>query len=431
LGFEASWRAVYDASRAPPIGSGAESIEEGSMIGFRHVAAGAFAFSAALAGAAGLSAQELRIGFITTNTGGGAALGTPLLNGWKLGLEHEGWTKDGDKLGGVPTKMFYGDDQQRPDVGLREVDKLIKSDKVQIIAGFVWSNVAIAAQKPITDAGVGMLIANAGGSPLSGDLCNPLIISTSWNSDQPAEALGKLLSEEKIGSIYLLAPNYQAGKDVLAGLQRTLKGPKVVGETLFKVGESDFQADISKIRAVKPEAVFVFAPGAMGPAFFKQWAASGAQGQIKVYSANTVDHVSLPALGDSAVGSYHTLQWNVDFPNAANQKFVKDYQAKFGQLPSNYAAQAYDAARLLSATLKANGGKIDDVVALMKAMRKTPYESVRGPYRYNVNGVPIQNFYRLDVVKGRDGKVEIVTRGVVSKDQIDSYWEKCPADKRH
>lgn len=396
------------------------------MIGFRHVVA-----AAAMVAAGSASAQELRIGFISTMTGGGAALGTPLLNGWKLGLDHEGWTKDGDKLGGVVTKIFYGDDQQRPDVGLREVDKLIKNDKVQLVSGFVWSNVLIAAQKPLTEAGVGIVIANAGGSPLAGDLCSPLIVSTSWNSDQPAEALGKLMTEDKIGTIYLMAPNYQAGKDVLAGLQRTLKGPKVVGETLFKVGESDFQADISKIRASKSDAVFVFAPGAMGPAFFKQWAASGAGAQIRVYSANTVDHVSLPALGDSAVGSYHALQWNVDLPNAANQRFVKDYSAKFGQLPSNYSAQAYDAARLIAATVKSLGGKIDDVVALMKAMRKTKYESTRGPYEYNVNGVPIQNFYRLDVVKGADGKVEIVTRGVIIEKHRDSYWEKCPIDKRY
>ena len=389
------------------------------------------AAAAALLAAGGVSAQELRIGFLTTTTGGGAVLGVPLLNGWKLGLEHEGWTKDGDKLGGVPTRIFYGDDQQRPDVGVREVDKMIKSDKVQIIAGFVWSNVAIAAQKPITEAGVGMLIANAGGSPLAGELCNPLIISTSWNSDQTAEASGMLVSNEKIGTIYLLSPNYQAGKDVVAGFQRTLKGPKVIGETLFKVGESDFQADISKIRAAKPDALFVFAPGAMGLAFFKQWAASGAAAQIKVFSVSTVDHVILPALGDSAVGSYHALQWNVDLPNAANQRFVKEYAAKFGQLPSNYSQQSYDAARLLAATLKAQGGKIDDVVALMKAMRKTPYESTRGTYTYNVNGVPIQNFYRLDVVRGADGKAEIVTRGVVAEKYRDSHWEKCPADKRY
>lgn len=381
------------------------------------------------AGAA--SAQELRIGYISTMTGPGAVIGAHHVNGWKLGLEHEGWTKDGDKLGGVPTRVIYGDDQFKPDVGLNTVNKMLQENKVHIVAGFIWSNVMLAAQKPIVDSKVGLLITNAGASPVFAAQCNPLIISTSWQSDQSSEALGRLISNEKVGKIYLMVPNYQAGKDALAGVKRTLKGPEIVGETLFKVGETDFQADISKVRASKPDALFIFAPGAMAPAFFKQWAASGAGRDLKLYTTNTVDHVTLAALGDAAIGSFHALQWNVDLPNAANQRFVKEYVAKFGHLPSNYAQQAYDAPRLLAATLRARGGKIDDIGTLMKAMRKTPYESTRGPYEYNVNGLPIQNFYRLDVVKGSDGKPEIVTKGVIIEKAKDFYWESCPAEMRH
>jgi branched-chain amino acid transport system substrate-binding protein len=253
----------------------------------------------------------------------------------------------------------------------------------------------------------------------------------SWNSDQSAEALGKLISDEKIGKIILMAPNYQAGKDVISGLKRTMKGAQIVDEIFFKVGETDFQADISKVRAAKPDAVFIFAPGAMAPAFFKQWGASGAGSEIRLLSSNTVDHLTLPALGDAAVGSFHALQWNVDLPNAANEKFVKDYVAKFRHMPSNYAHQAYDAPRLLAATLRANGGKVDDIGALMKTMRKTPFESTRGAYTYNVNGMPIQSFYRLDVVKGGDGTPAIVNRGPIVQNAKDSYWETCPAAMRH
>jgi branched-chain amino acid transport system substrate-binding protein len=376
-------------------------------------------------------AQELRVGFINTASGAGAGPGVEQTNAWKIGLEHEGWTKDGDKLGGVPTKIFYADDQWKPDVAVKEIEKFIRQDKVQVIAGFMWSNVLMAAQKPITEAKVGLLITNAGASPMAGDLCSPYVVSTSFNNEQFTEALGKMIADEKVESIYLMAPNYQAGKDQITGLMRTMTGVKVVGQNFFKLGESDFQADISKIRAAKPAAVFVFAPGGMGVAFFKQWQASGAGKEIKLYSSNTVDWLTLPGIGDAAVGSFHALHWNTDLKNPVNERFVKDYVAKHGQKPSNYAAQGYDGARILAATMKATGGKFEDSLAIMKAMRKVKYESVRGEYTYNVNGMPIQTFYKQEVVKGADGKPDIVTRGVVFSNYKDAYWEKCPADKRH
>jgi branched-chain amino acid transport system substrate-binding protein len=376
-------------------------------------------------------AQELRVGYINTFTGGGAVPGVEGTNAWKIGLEHEGWTKDGDKLGGVVTRIFYGDDQQKPDVAVREADKMIKEHRVHVIAGFMWSNTMMAAQKPIVDSKTGLLILNAGASPIAGAQCSPYIVSTSFNNDQFTESLGKLLTDEKIESIYLMAPNYQAGKDLVAGLKRTLKGAKIVGETFFKLGESDYQADISKVRAVKPAALFVFAPGAMGGAFMKQWQASGVGKEVKLYTSNTVDWLTLPAIGDAAIGSFHALHWNTDLPFPANEKFWKAYVAKHGQKPSNYAAQAYDGARILAATMRAMGGKFEDSLAIMKAMRKVTYDSVRGPYTYNVNGMPIQNFYKQEVVKGADGKPDIVTRGIINANYKDSYWEQCPAANRH
>lgn len=202
-------------------------------------------------------AQELRIGYINTFTGGGAVPGVEGTNAWKIGLEHEGWTKDGDKLGGVVTRIFYGDDQQKPDVAVREADKMIKEHRVHLVAGFMWSNTLMAAQKSIVDSKTGLLILNAGASPMAGAACSPYVVSTSFQNDQFTEALGKLLTDEKIASIYLMAPNYQAGKDLVNGLKRTLKGAKIVGETFFKLGETDYQADISKVRAEKPAALFV------------------------------------------------------------------------------------------------------------------------------------------------------------------------------
>jgi branched-chain amino acid transport system substrate-binding protein len=385
---------------------------------------------AALALAAPAAAQELRIGFMNTFTGGGAVLGKHQENGWKLGLTHEGWTKDGDRLGGVPTKIFYADDQQKVDVGVKEAERFLKNEKVHIIAGIIWSNILMAVQQPTFESKVVILTTNAGASPMAGAACNPLFVSTSWNNDQAPEALGKRMSDDNLKTIYMLAPNYQAGKDMISGVMRSLKGPKVLGQNLFKLGETDFQPDISKLRAEKPDAVFVFVPGAMAISFMKQWAASGVSTEIKLYTVFSVDNATLPAIGDAAIGSYHAAHWSTDLNNETNQRFVKDYAAQFGGLPSEFAAQAYDAVRLTSAAVKALGGKVDDSMALAKALRKTAYPSTRGPYEYNVNGVPIQNFYLREVIKGADGKPTIVTRSTIFEKHKDAYWEQCPADKR-
>ena len=375
-------------------------------------------------------AQELRIGFMTTATGGGAVLGKHQMNGWKLGLEHEGWTKDGDKLGGVPMRLFEADDQAKPDVAVTAAQKFLQQDKVQLVVGMIWSNILMPVQKLAIDAKVGVVGTNAGTSVIAGENCSPYFISTSWQGDQPAEAVGAMITKDKVKTIYLLAPNYQGGKDLISGVKRGMQGVQIVGEDLFKLGESDFQANISKLRAAKPEAVFVFAPGAMGPAFVKQWHSAGLGKEIKLYSAHTIDWVTLPAIGEAGIGAAEGIQWTPDLDNAVNKTFVKDYVAKFGHTPSNFAEQSYQAARLIAAGVKSVNGKVDDVLPLMTAMRKVSFPSARGPYKYNVNGFPIQTFYKAEVIKGADGKPTIVNRGPVMSDAKDAYWEKCPADRR-
>ena len=325
--------------------------------------------------------------------------------------------------------MFYGDDQLKPDVGIKEVDKFIKQDRVHMVAGFQWSHVMLPAVPMLTDAKILMMSNIAGATPLAGKGCTPYFISTSWNNDQTAQVSGTLLNEDKIQTVYTAAPNIQAGKDVINGFRAVYKG-KEIGQTLFKAGESDFQADISKIRAAKPEAVFLFAPGSMGIAFFKQWAAAGASAEIKLYSLFVVDSMSLPVIGEAALGTFHTNYWEIDNPRPANQRFVKDFVAAYGQMPSHYAAQAYDGPRLIAAALKATGGKFEDPLAFMKVLRHTQYDSIRGPYTYNVNGFPIQDFYKREVVKGPDGKPQIVSRGVIFKENKDPYWQECPDANR-
>ena len=379
--------------------------------------------------ASAASAEELRIGLLTTNSGPAAVIGDQVVNGWKLGLEHEGWKKDGDKLGGVPMRMFYGDDQLKPDVGLREVDKFIKRDRVNMVAGFMWSNIMLAAKKPLFDNKIIMMSNVAGASPMAGKQCSPYFISTSWNNDQTAIVSGTLLNDDKIKTVWAMGPNYQAGKDVIHGLRTGYKG-KVLGETLFKLGESDFQPDISKVRAEKPDAVFFFGPGAMGISFLKQWAASGLAKDIKLYTLFTVDWISLPVIGEAALGTLHTNQWDIDSKDPVNQKFIHDYVAEFGKMPAHYAQQAYDGPRLIAAALRANGGMFKDPLAFMKLMRHTQFPSARGPYTYNVNGLPIQNFYKREVVRRDDGKLWIATRGIVFQDNKDPFWQECPAANR-
>jgi branched-chain amino acid transport system substrate-binding protein len=381
-----------------------------------------------LLAASAAHAQELRIGFLNTTTGGGALIGKHMEAGWKLGLEHQGWTKDGDKLGGVPTRVFYGDDQTKPDVGLKEVDKFLKQDKVQIVAGIIWSNVMMTVQKPVLESKTVLLGTNASPSPLVGELCNPLFVSTSWANDDNHEAAGELVQREGVKSLVAMAPNYQAGKDSLAGFSRFYKG-KVAETIMYKLGETDFQADLSRVRAVKPEAVFVFAPGAMGIAFMKQWDASGLGKDIKLYTAFTIDTVTLPAMGDAAIGAILPLMWRPDASDARNQKFVKDYVAKFGHSPSNFSVQAYDAPGLIAAGVKATGGKVDDTAALARAMRKNGIDSVRGHLKIHVNGLPLQPFYKLEVVKGPDGKPTFKS-GEKIFERPHTNWEKCPEAKR-
>jgi branched-chain amino acid transport system substrate-binding protein len=393
------------------------------MSGIRAIAAAALMAGTALPA----SAQELRIGYLTTLTGPFAGIGGHNEKGWKLGLAKEGWTKDGDKFGGVPARILTADDQAKPDVGLREVERMIKSERTQIIAGTMASNVMMAIAKVITDANVVLVGTNAGPAPLAGEQCNPLFVSASFMNDQNAEATGELVTKDNVKSVYLIAPNYQAGKDNVAGFQRTYKG-KIAGQSLVKLGESDFQADFSKVRAAAPEAVFVFAPGAMGVSFMKQWESSGLGKTIKLYTLYTIDNSTLPAIGAAAIGSTHTSHWNPDHPDPRNQEFVKAYVAAHGQLPSLFAVQGYDAARAIAAALKKLNGKFDDPKLIARTMRGG-LASVRGDLKYNVNGFLVQPYWKLEVVAGEGGKA--IERGHEKvMERGDSFAEKCPKDRQ-
>ena len=386
------------------------------------------ALLAAVVASVPAAAQELRIGFLNTTSGNIAIVGRHMENGWKLGLAAEGWTKDGDRLGDVATRIFYADDQGKTDVGVRETERMISENRVQIVAGVLAANIVMAVHKTVFDAKVTLLATNAGPSPLAGPLCNPLFVSASFMGDLNAEATGELATRDGIKTIVLMAPNYQAGKDMIAGFKRTYKGI-VAGEILFKFGETDYQADFSKARAAAPQAVFVFAPGGMGVSFLKQWATSGLRESVKLYTLYVVDNATLPAIGEAAIGSVHTGHWNPDLDNPRNREFIRAYVAKYNHLPAMYAAQGYDGARAIAAAVRTLGGKVDDPAAFATAIRKSGLASVRGDLKYNVNGFPIQPYWKIEVVAGPDGKPMKRGRDIVFE-KPDSLWEKCPADKR-
>jgi len=374
----------------------------------------------ALAGASMAPAQEkLRIGLISTLTGPGAGLGTELKNGWDLGLESVG-----KKIGGLETEIFLVDDQLKTDTAVSAVDNLIGQHKVHVVAGVLWSNVLLAIYERVVKSNTIMLSTNAGPPQLAGSACTPLYISTSWQNDQFMDATAQIVVDDKVKSVVLMAPNYQAGKDLMTTFPKVYKG-QIVESILFKLGQSDFQAELSLVRSKKPESLVIFAPGGVAIAFLKQWHSTDLGKTIKLYTINMVDSLSLPAIGDTVIGTYHVSPYDPTGKSVANEKFVKAYQAKFGKMPTQYAAQAYDAVAMLDSGVRTVGGKLDDKLALIKAMRKADFPSVRGKFQFNVNNFPIQDFHKLEVVLGSDQKPTIRGVGVAVKDHKDAYYGDC------
>ena len=365
------------------------------------------------------AAQEVRIGFITTLTGPCALIGDPIKKGWDLAIEHLG-----GKFGGVPAKISVGDDQLKPDVAINVVDRFLTQDKVHFVVGPGWTNLMLATKDRVLASSAVLVSPVSGPSQLAGEGCSPYFFALSWQSDQIPEATAQILNEEKVDNVYILAPNYQAGKDVVRGFQRVYKG-KVAGESLFQFGMSDFQAELSVLRAKSPSAVAVFAPGAMGVAFMKQWAVSGLAGKVKLYTMYVIDHITLPPIGDAAVGTVLAYHWNAEGEAPATKKFVADYSAKHGAIPSIYAMQAYDSALAIDAAVKGTKGDVSDRKALALAMRKADFASVRGRLSFGKNHFPIQDYYQFEVVKGPGGAPTIKTGKLIFKDYPDPYVKDC------
>jgi branched-chain amino acid transport system substrate-binding protein len=386
-------------------------------------------FAVWLAGAAALllagpaaAGDTVKIGFVSTFSGPTAVIGNDMRNSFELALDHLG-----RKMGGKPVEVIYEDDGQKPDIGKQKTEKLVQSDKVDFIAGYIWSNVLLASLKTAVDSQTFLISANAGPSQLAGELCSPYVFSTSWQNDQTPAAMGLYMNQKGVKSVFLIGPNYAAGKDMLAGVKSTFKGEVVGEEYTVWPTQLDFSAELTKARNSGAQSIFVFYPGAAGVQFLNQYVQAGIKDKMPLYTAFTVDELSLPLQKDNALGVPGAQEWVNDLPNDQNKKFVEDYRKKYpGLRPTYYGAQAYDAAQLINSAVVAVNGDTSKKDAMKAAMEKADFKSLRGAFKYGNNHIPIQNFYLQDVVKDADGGLSLKTVATIVKDDQDRFHDKCP-----
>src|ERR1700720_2264098 len=366
--------------------------------------------------------KTVKIGYVSTFSGPTAVIGNDMRNSFALALDHLG-----RKMGSKPVEVIYEDDGQKPDVGKQKTEKLIQSDKVDFIAGYIWSNVLLASLKTAVDAQTFLISANAGPSQLAGELCSPYVFSTSWQNDQTPQAVGLYMNQKGVKSVFLIGPNYAARKDMLAGVKSTFKGEGKGEEYTVWPRQLDFSAELSKARASGAESIFVFYPGAAGVQFLNQYVQAGLKQQIPLYTAFTIDELSLPLQKENALGIPGAQEWVNDLPNEQNKKFVADYRKKYPNLrPTYYGAQAYDAAQLINSAVVAVKGDTSKKDVMRAEMEKANFKSLRGPFKYGNNHIPIQSFYLQDVMKDAGGELSLKTVATIVENSQDRFHDKCP-----
>ncbi len=390
----------------------------------RKLFAGALILGASAAAALG---AEVKIGFVTTLTTPAAVIGRDMVDAARLALKHMN-----GKMAGLDVKLIVEDDGFRPDTGRQKTVKLVKQDNVDFLTGYIWSHVLLASRKPALDAGRFLISANAGPSPLAGRLCHENFFSASWQNDQVPMAMGEVLNQLGIDSLYIIAPNYAAGKNITAGVMRTFKG-KVLGRDFTKWGKDaqlDFSAELAKAKASGAKALFAFYPGKAGAAFIRQYAQAGLDKAMKLFTVFTVDALSLPKFRKAGLkvvlGSQSTHFWSPDMDNPANRRFVADFRAEYGRYPSFYAAQAYDAINLIKAGVEGANGDLKNKTAIRAAMKSADFPSVRGKFTFGNNHFPIQNFYLREVVADDKGNWTFRLVKTVLKNHQDPYAKDCP-----
>ncbi|MCA0213648.1 MAG: ABC transporter substrate-binding protein [Proteobacteria bacterium] len=361
----------------------------------------------------------IKIGFVGELSGPQGALGQDQYDGFMMVVE-----RNGGKLGGVPVQIIKEDSQLKPDVATQIVQRLIERDKVPIITGVTFSNIMMAIHRPVTEKEVFLIGSNAGPSPIAGSACSPYQYVVSWQVDQLAEVFGVHANSKGYKKVYLMAPNYQAGKDFLSGFKRTFKG-QIVDEVYTSLNQPDFSAELTQLNAAKPDAVFVFYPGGLGINFVKQYQQAGLLGKVPLMSGGAVDGTTLPALKETALGVLGAFPWGPDLDNRANKRFVEEFERKYNRIPAAFAAQGYDSALLLDSAIAKVKGNVADKRAFMAALKTAEFESVRGSFKFGNNNFPVQDFHIQEVAKDTKGRVSLKTIATPFKAQADSYHTQC------
>jgi branched-chain amino acid transport system substrate-binding protein len=366
------------------------------------------------------AADKVKVGLLSTLSGPGAGLGVDIRDGFQLAVKHSG-----GKLGGLPAEVIVADDQASPDAAKQTADRLVKRDKVDFMTGVVFSNVMLAVGQPIFQSKTFYISANAGPSQYAGAQCNPYFFNVAWQNDNLHEAVGKVVTDKGFKKAAILAPNYPAGKDALAGFKRFFKG-EVVQETYTALNQLDYGAELSKIRGSGADAVYIFLPGGMGINFIKQFVGAGLSKDMTLFGPGfSGDEDVIRAVGEPMLGMFNTSQWAHDLNNAANVKFVADFQKEYGRLPSLYASQGYDAARLIDAAVRDTKGNLDDKNAVRKALQAAKFDSVRGAFKFNTNQYPIQDYHLRVITRDTQGRVTNRTLNKVFEQHADAYAKDC------
>lgn len=383
----------------------------------KSVAAAAAAAVLLAAGAAS-AAEPVKIGMVTTLSTGAGYLGDHVRKGFELALEQAGVA---DRV-----QLLVEDDGLEPATATQLTERMVERDGVKIMTGSIFSNVAMATiPKLVRNYDILYVSPNAGPAPLAGKGCHPRYFNTAYQNDNFAEVMGDYANKQGYKRVYLMAPNYQAGKDSVGGFKRTFEG-EVAGEVYTKLGQTDYAAEIAELRDANPDAVYFFYPGGMGINFMKQFAQAGlADKVVALGPAFSFDDTLLDAVGDAALGFYNGSQWSPDLDNAANKAFVEGYKGKYGEYPTLYAAQGYDTANAIVAALQKTDWSTDDMDALAKAMKQADFQAVRGDFTFGANNHPIQDVYVRQVVKDDTGNItnRIATKGF--DDHVDAYAAEC------